>query len=259
MRTRILIPLLVIVLVSAACGDDGDPQTDGEQTTTTAADTTTTSTAPDDGASGETDGDDDTDSDAGTTSTTSEPSDTTTTAAPAVGPTGVLASGTVTTADGLTSDWELSAEPDRLCFTASLSHSDPDEAAGLGSGVEACLAPAGGLDDIDGGLSVDIGSVDGDRRIGYLWGRVDANVGRLTIQHADGSITNVDVLDGPTDVKVFAYVVDIASIPAVVGLDAISGEQIEGSANIRDFLRAGPTYPEVAPTTTPPPPDYPTS
>lgn len=257
MRTRILIPLLVIVLVSAACGDDGEPQADGEQTTTTAADTTTT-TAADDG-DGDDDGSSDDGTDAGTTSTTSEPSDTTTTAAPAGGPTGVLASGTVTTADGLTSNWELSAEPDRLCFTASLAHSDPDEAAGLGSGVDACLSPTGGLDDIDGGLSVDIGSVDGDRRIGYLWGRVDANVGRLTIQHADGSITNVEVLDGPTDVKVFAYVVEIASIPAVVGLDAISGEQIEGSANIRDFLRAGPTYPEVAPTTTPPPPDYPTS
>ncbi|MDW3217387.1 MAG: hypothetical protein R8F63_02130 [Acidimicrobiales bacterium] len=265
MRTRLLIPLLTAALLLAACGDDSgaDPEDDPSSTTTTAG-------PADDGGEDDT-GDDAGEDDAGeddaptTTTTGGAPANpTTTTAAPSTtqppaGPTGVLADGTVTTAAGLTATWELSSDGASLCFDAELTHADPDEAAALGEGLTSCLSPSGGLDDMDSGLSVDVGTVDGDKTIGYLWGRADASVIRLTIEHGDGSQTSVPLLDGPTDVQVFAYVVDVDTIPGVLGLDAVSGEGIEGSAEIRDFLRSGPTYPVVVPTTTTRPPDYPTS
>ncbi|GJM39347.1 MAG: hypothetical protein DHS20C19_27140 [Acidimicrobiales bacterium] len=255
-RTRLLIPLLTCVLLLAACGDDSGADADDDPSSTS----TTTDPPADDGA-----GDDD----AGDGSTTTGPdgattSSTTTTEAPSTtpppsGPTGVLADGSVTTGGGLTADWELNSDGSSLCFEAVLTHADPDEAAALGDGLTSCLSPPGGLDDMDGGLSVDVGTVDGDKTIGYLWGRVDAGVIRLTIEHQDGSQTAIPLLEGPTDVQVFAFVVEVDSIAAVLGLDAVSGEGIEGSAEIRDFLRTGPTYPVVVPTTTTRPPDYPTS
>ncbi len=112
---------------------------------------------------------------------------------------------------------------------------------------------------MESGLSVDVGTVDGEKTIGFLWGRVAPEVISLTIEHADGTQTPVDILEGPTDVGLFAFVVEVSTIPPVQDLDAVSGTQIEGSAPIRDFLRAGPTYPVVTspPTTTPP--DYPVS
>ena len=39
----------------------------------------------------------------------------------------------------------------------------------------------------------------------------------------------------------------------------ISGEQIEDSEPIRDFLRSGPDYPEVVPTSSTTVPEYPIS
>ena len=259
-RNRLLIPLLTLSLLAAACGDDGDAADDGGEVTTTTAATTTTAT---DGDVGDDDGGDD-----GATTTTTEGTDDTTTTTEGtvtttteatVGPTGTLSSGSVTTADGLEADWELSTDGSQLCFDAVLSHPDPDQAAIVGPGVSNCLATSGGLDAMETGLSVDVGTLDGDKTIGYLWGRAAAGVIRLTIEHNDGSQSQIELLDGPTEVQVFAYVVDTSTIPGVVGLDAISGEGIEGSAEIRDFLRSGPTYPTVPTTTTVTTPDYPTS
>ena len=53
--------------------------------------------------------------------------------------------------------------------------------------------------------------------------------------------------------------VEIATIPAVVEIEAISGERTAGTIPIRGFLRFGPTYPTVDPPPTAPPPDYPES
>ena len=70
----------------------------------------------------------------------------------------------------------------------------------IGDGVSACVEPDGGLDQLETGLSVDVGTVDGEKTIGFLWGRVAPDVTALTIQHTDGTQTSIDVLDGPTDV-----------------------------------------------------------
>lgn len=228
--------MLACALIVAACGSDGD--TDDETTD----DTTTTSAAVDD-------------------ATTTAPTTTsaTTTSEPTEPVGGVIAEGTVTTTEGLTSEWTLTATDTSLCFEATLTHDDPDVAASAGSGIADCLEPDGGLDDMETGLSVDVGTVDGEKTIGFLWGRVAPDVISLTIEHGDGTQTPIDILEGPTEVQLFAYVVDVSTIPPVIDLDAVSGTQIEGSAPIRDFLRAGPTYPVVTtpPTTTSP--DYPTN
>lgn len=264
-RIRLVPPLLAFSILVAACGDDGGDTADPDDPTTTTTESTTTEStttnaaddSDDDGSAGAEDGDTDGGDDSGTTTTMVNT--TTTTEAPGA-PVALLAEGSVTTEAGLTATWDLTADTTSLCFTADLSHADPeDEAAATGNSGSACLTPDGGLDDMPGGLSVEVGTVDGDKTIGYLWGRTDANVIRLTIEHGDGSQTNVPLLDGPTDVKVFAFVVDTSTIPDVVALDAVSGEGIEGSAEIRDFLRAGPTYPVVVPATTTAPPDYPTN
>jgi hypothetical protein len=239
---RITIALLALAVVAGACGSDGDDSSTDDDTatstTTTLADddratSTTTTTAPDDEAS--------------TTTTTTE--------APEL--LGELAQGTLTTAEGVTTNWSLTASPTSLCFEADLSHPDPGVSAGIGDGVSACVEPDGGLDQLDSGLSVDVGTVDGEKSIGFLWGRVAPEVISLTIEHTDGTQTPIDILDGPTDVGVFVYVVEIATIPPVQDLDAVSGTQIEGSAPIRGFLRAGPTYPVVTPPPATSPPAYP--
>ncbi|MDG2028059.1 MAG: hypothetical protein P8J50_13210 [Acidimicrobiales bacterium] len=248
MRKRLLILLvLVLALIAVACGDDGSGENadvDGSTTTTISGD----------------DGDPD---DATTTSTTSstttpdEPTTTTTTEAPS-GPTGILVREEMTTADGLRVDWQLNAGTDSLCFSARPFHDDPDIGTTLGNGPERCITP--GVDDMGGeALSIDVGTVDGSKTVGYVWGRVAPEILVLTIHHADGSATEVPLLDGPTDVQVFAYVVEIATIPAVVEIEAISGERTAGTIPIRGFLRFGPTYPTVDPPPTAPPPDYPES
>ncbi len=249
---RILIPAITVGLLAVSCGSDGDDSSDVDDTSTT----TTSTTVADDAA-----GEDDDEPGSTTTAPTSTTPDETTTTTEAVtsgtGTTGVLAEGSLTTDAGLTAEWSLTATAMSLCFEATLAHPDPVVAAGAGAGVSDCLEPAGGLDQLDSGLSVDVGGVDGERTIGFLWGRVAPEVISLTIEHTDGSQTPIGILDGPTEVGVFAYVTEVASIPPVQDLDAVSGTQIEGSVPIRDFLRAGPTYPV---TTTPPttaPPSYP--
>lgn len=245
-RLRLLALLSCLLLVAAACGSGDDAADDADETSTT-----TTTEAPDD------------DAEDGAASTTSSSTTTTvaesTTTVVADGPTGVLAEGSVVTAGGTTSNWSLTATATSLCFTADLGHTDPGVADGLGGGVDDCLEPDGGLDQLDSGLSVDVGSVDGEKTIGFLWGRVAPDVISLTIEHEDGTQTPIDILDGPTDVGVFAYVVEIASIPPVQDLDAVSGTQIEGSEPIRGFLRAGPTYPVATPPPSTTAPDYPVS
>lgn len=243
--------LLALAVIASACGSDGDDNSSDDAS----VETTTTTAAPDPGE-GTLAGDEP------ATTTAPVTGDTTTTTAGTAGTagqTGVLADGTVTTDDGITSNWSLTATATTLCFEADLSHPDPAVADSIGDGVSACLEPVGGLDQIDGGLSVDVGPVDGEKTIGYLWGRVAPEVISLTIEHADGSQTPIDILDGPTDIGVFAYVVEIATIPPVQDLDAVSGTQIEGSVPIRGFLRSGPTYPVVTPSPTPTTPDYPVS
>lgn len=236
--TRRLALILACTVIVAACGsdDDADNAVDDTTTTTTVDDTTTTAPA--------------------TTETTGDDGTTTTAPDEIVG--GVIAEGSVTTAEGLTSEWTLTADETSLCFEATLAHDDPDIATSAGSGVADCLEPDGGLDEMESGLSVDVGTVDGEKTIGFLWGRVAPEVTILTIEHADGTQTPIDIIDGPTEVSLFAYVVEVESIPPVQDLDAASGTEIEASAPIRDFLRAGPTYPVVTtpPTTTSP--DYPT-
>jgi hypothetical protein len=249
---RIATLSLMIALVGAACGSDSDDASD---------DTPTTSAASLDPGDATVSGDDPaattTPADPSSTSIAAEGTTTTTTAGS--GSTGLLADGTLTTDGGITSAWSLTATPTSLCFEAGLSHPDPATADAIGDGVSNCLEPAGGLDQLNGGLSVDVGTVDGEKTIGFLWGRVAPEVISLTIEHTDGSQTPIEVLDGPTDVGVFAYVVEISSIPPVQDLDAVSGTQIEGSEPIRSFLRAGPTYPVASPPPTPTSPDYPVS
>ena len=246
---RIIALTLATTLFIASCGSDNPDSSDDETSTTTT------------GAPEPSDDDDEPESGVTTTSSTtttsSQPDATTTTAGS--GTTGPVAEGTVTTEGGLTSNWTLTATASTLCFEADLTHADPAQADGAGSGVSACLDPDGGLDDMETGLSVDVGTVDGEKTIGFLWGRVAPSVITLTIEHTDGTQTPIEILDGPTDVGLFAYVVEIATIPPVQDLDAVSGTQIEGSQPIRDFLRAGPTYPVVTPPTPTTTPDYPVS
>lgn len=253
--------LLALALLVAACGSDGDSESGADADTTESTTSTTAAASPDDPDAGDTTEVDEPDATTSTTTeaVTTDETTTTSTTPPSTGATGVLAQGTVTTSDGLTSDWSLTATASTLCFEADLSHPDPDIADTAGDGVAACLDPDGGLDQMTSGLSVDVGSVDGEKTIGFLWGRVAPEVISLTIEHAEGSQTALDILAGPTDVKVFAYVVEIDSIPPVQDLDAVSGTQIEGSEPIRDFLRAGPTYPVVTSPPVSAPPDYPVS
>jgi hypothetical protein len=256
-RDQVLRPLrlsftliIALALAASACGSAGDDSSNNSK----AEEADTTSTVADDNDSGETD----LDLEVITTTTAPVVVDTPTTAPPTGDqPTGTLAEGSVTTADGLRADWELTATATTLCFRADLSHPDPASNEEAGTGVEACLDPDGGLDQMESGLSVDVGVVDGDRSIGFLWGRVAPEVISLTIEHTNGSQTPLEILPGSTRVQVFAYVVEIAAIAEVQDLDAVSGTQIEGSEPIRGFLRAGPTYPVVAPLPVTPPPDYP--
>lgn len=248
---RIATALVVLALVAGACGSDGDDSSADDAT----SDPTTTSTLDEDDDTTTT-----TTTTAATSSTTAAPDDTTntTTTAPTLQPLGDQAEGSLTTAGGVTTNWSLTASSTSLCFEADLSHPDPTVDDSIGDGVSACLEPDGGIDELDSGLSVDVGTVDGEKTIGFLWGRVAPEVITLTIEHTDGTQTPIDILDGPTDVGVFAYVVEISTIPPVQDLDAVSGTQIEGSAPIRGFLRFGPTYPVVIPppVTTP---SYPVS
>ncbi len=247
---RVLATALTLGLLIVSCGS-GDESSDVDDPSTTTTSTTVPADTGDDAAASTT---------TAPTSTTPEEATTTTEAVTTgTGTPGVLAEGSLTTEGGLSSEWSLTATASSLCFEATLSHPDPAVAAGAGTGISDCLEPAGGLDQLDSGLSVDVGGVDGERTIGFLWGRVAPEVISLTIEHTDGSQTPIEILDGPTDVGVFAYVVEVASIPPVQDLDAVSGTQIEGSVPIRDFLRAGPTYPTVTapPQTTAP--SYPVS
>jgi len=256
---RLALLLVLASLLAVACGSDSESSATADQTEST--DSTTTAAAIVEPTTSDDPIDDESDTDAPTTTESSpvESTSSTTSAPPEGGGLGVLAKGTVTTAAGLSSEWSLTATASTLCFAADLSHPDPEVVDDAGNGVAACLEPEGGLDQMDGGLSLDVGTVDGESTIGFLWGRVSREVIVLTIEHADGSQTPLTILDGPTDVKVFAYVVEVDSIPPVQDLDAVSGTQIEGSEPIRDFLRAGPTYPEVEPLPPTTTPDYPVS
>lgn len=250
---RLATLFLTLALVVGACGSDGDDAGDGSATVTSVP--TSTTEAP--GSDGERAGASTTTTT--TTTSTTVPTDATTTTNAPGAPSGEIAGGSLTTDGGTTTEWSLTATATTLCFEADLDHPDSEIAERIGDGVSACLEPAGGLDDLDGGLSVDVGTVDGERTIGFLWGRVAPEVISLTIEHADGTQTPIEILDGPTDVGLFAFVAEIASLPPVQDLDAVSGTQIEGSEPIRDFLRAGPTYPVVTPPPAPTPPDYPVS
>jgi len=243
----------VLTLALAACGADSDDPTDEDtiDPTTAAepADTpqepTTTAAAPDPG-------------DPATTSTTGPTAPTVTPAPQTPFVRGTITTGSVSNSAGATVEWALAGDTGELCFGAELSTTDPTAAAALGDGVSDCLRPDGGLDDIDGALSVSVGVVDGERTFGYLWGRVDATIISLSIEHTDGSQTIIDLFDGPSDTRVFAIVVDTTAGPPVESIDAVSGTQIEASQPIRSFLRSGPTYPVTAPTTTTPIDLYPT-
>ena len=239
-----------LALLLSACGSDSDDPTGGAaiETATTEAEpaeprATTATEAPDPG-------------DPDTTSTTVPTASPVTPATPLVGST--ITTGSVTNTGGATVAWALTGDSGELCFSAELSTTDPTEAEALGNGVSDCLRPDGGLDDIDGALSVSVGVVDGERTFGYLWGRVDATIISLSIEHTDGSQTVIDLFDGPSGTRVFAIVVDTAAGPPVESIDAVSGTQIEASQPIRAFLRSGPTYPITTPTTTTPIDLYPT-
>lgn len=234
-RSRIATTLLVLLLVATACGDDGGDGVVPDSTSTTEAadEATTTST---------------------TTSSPADPDDTTTTT-----PSDEVAAGSLTTAGDITTNWSLTASATALCFEADLSHPDPAVSDSIGDGVSACVEPDGGLDELESGLSVDVGTVDGEKTIGFLWGRVAPDVTSLTIRHTDGTQTPIEILDGPTDVGVFAYVVEISTIPPVQALDAANGSEVEESTPIRGFLRAGPTYPVATPPPSTTSPSYPVS
>ena len=143
--------LVAFLLVATACGDDSDDdgaEPDGS-TTTEAADEATTSS---------------------TTSSSPDDADDTTTTTELPTPTDL------TTAGDITTNWSLTASATALCFEADLSHPDPAVSDSIGDGVSACLEPDGGLDQLDSGLSVDVGTVDGEKTIGFLWGRVAPDV-----------------------------------------------------------------------------------
>jgi hypothetical protein len=247
-----------LALALAACGSDSDDAAD----TAEVIDVTTSTVEPADTPPETTAADSDP-TDAGptsspttsTTATSTVPA-TTTTSRPFVS--GTITTGTVSDATGTTVAWALTGAPGELCFDAELNNAAPTDTGPLGAGVSDCLRPAGGLDDMDGALSVSVGVVDGDRTFGYLWGRVDATIVSLSIEHVDGSQTIVDLFDGPSGTRVFAIVVDTTEGPPIESLDAVSGTQIEASQSIRVFLRSGPTYPVTPSTTTTPVDLYPT-
>ncbi|MFT5201718.1 MAG: hypothetical protein ACI9C1_001096 [Candidatus Aldehydirespiratoraceae bacterium] len=244
---RIAAALLALALVAAACGSDDESEESDPDDVTSSVTTPTTSSAPS--------------SDDSPNAPTSEPDDETvaTSQPPAGDPSGAFASGTVTTADGFQSAWTLSGDGNELCFRADITHPDAQTAAEAGTGIDDCLAPASEVGSLDDALSVDVGTVDGEKTIGFLWGRAAAEVLSLWIEHSDGTQTEVPLVPGPGGIKVFGYAVEIASLPPVVTLDALSGTKLEDSEPIRDFLRVGPTYPVAGPVTVPVPPDYPTN
>ena len=112
---------------------------------------------------------------------------------------------------------------------------------------------------MDDDLSVDVGTVDGGKTIGYLWGRVGPEILVLSILHEDDSTTEIEMIPGPDGVRVFAFVAEVDTLTPVKTLDVISGTKLEESEPIRDFLRVGPTYPTVEPPATPTTPVYPTA
>lgn len=232
---RALCALAVCILVLSACGSDGDDDGSGADST---------ATTPEEAQADE--------------SAESDPAPTSVPAAE-----GALVSGSVTSAADVTAAWNLVADDAgevELCFDAALSHPDPAVEATLGVGVSECLQPEGGIAAMEESLSVSVGVVDGERTFGYLWGRVAPEVDTLTIEHLDGSQTEIDLTEGPGGLGVFAVVLDTTTIPPVDTLDAATGTTVEHSEPILNFLRSGPTYPTTAPT---PPPSttelYPTN
>lgn len=268
LRQRSCAALAVLVLLLASCGDDSDEGTT-EPDTTDAATSDTTDAESDDPStsddlatdSSDSTTDDDTDIDeTGTDGTdgTDLTSDEGQTPPTTLASIAEFTSGEATSADGTTVTWLLSGDADELCFDAQLANADTAIAATLGNGVSECLRPADGLDAIDDALVTDVGTIDGSRRFGYVWGRASADVTDLSIVANDGTTTSIELLDGATGVQVFAYVGVIDEIAAVLTLDASTAAGVVDSEPIRDFLRTGPTYPTVPPITVPPV-SYPTA
>jgi hypothetical protein len=242
--------LLALSLLAVACGSDSESEESEPDAATSSTTSTSTTLVPFDAPS----------DDAATTPSSAADGETATTTQPPAGdPSGEFASGTVTTADGFQSDWTLSGDGNELCFRADITHPDAETAAQAGTGIDDCLAPSRGISSLDDALSVDVGTVDGEKTIGFLWGRAAAEVLSLWVEHADGYQTEITLVPGPGGIKVFGFAVEIASLPPVVTLDALSGTKLEDSEPIRDFLRVGPTYPVAGPVTVPVPPDYPTN
>ncbi|MEZ5165268.1 MAG: hypothetical protein R2695_01805 [Acidimicrobiales bacterium] len=227
--------MIATVLLLAGCGSDGDgdttpttpstvPATAPVSIPTTEPTTTPAPTVPVD---------------------TADPSSTSTVEPTVTGAT--LLDGSASSASGATVTWSLVGDTAQLCFVADATTADAT-AISLPT-VKDCLRPGGGIADLDEDLSVSVGSL-GDRSFGYVWGRVRAKVTSLVILHADGASTTIQPTTGPDGVKVFAAVVDIDATAEVRTLEARGSSGVITSENIRGFLRSGPTYPTIPPTTT---------
>lgn len=227
--------LALLVVLAGGCGDDGAPDADPSSSTEPGAATESVPSA------------------SSTPPPTSE--STTTTAAPT---STILISGEIDSEDGTTGTYELSLTvDDLLCFEARLGNDDPDLALGLGTGVSECVGDDGPFTALDDALLASVGSVDGGGRYGYVWGRASAEVTDLVLVSEDASTLPVP-LETTEGIGVFAIVVDTAVTADVATLDALGADgTLVASQNIRAFLRTGPTYPEVGPPESAPPPTYP--
>lgn len=159
------------------------------------------------------------------------------------------------TRDGTTVAYRLALDG-ALCFSAEIDSTDPTLDATFADTVDECLEDLVPLRDP---ITATVGALDGNRQFGYVWGRVTNEATRLEFRFADGSTVDVDPVATDLGLRVFAAVLDTRGLAEVETLAAVGpAGTVLGSVSVRDFLRAGPTYPTVAPSTVPPP-TYPTS
>lgn len=223
--------VLVVVLLAAACSDGGDDTQPLDRTSTTSSASSSTSST-----------------------TTNTGTSTSTTAGPVNDGDGTLVDTTLR-GDEVTVSYQLRLEGP-LCFRADIDTSNPTLAATFVDGVEDCLEDPTPLSEP---LNATVGALDADQLFGYVWGRATTDVAGLELRFADGSTLAVDLVDTDRGVRAFAIVLDTRNGPAAESLHAVDADGVElANVSVANFLRAGPTYPTVPPSTVPPP-TYPTS
>ena len=245
--TRSIALLVVGVVIVGACSDDSEGSVDRDKTVEAAVDESTDA--------------DETTATTGAESTSTDVTTTTDRSGETSTANGAPTEQLVITDDQFTRDgggnaWTVTGtlvrDGSTLCFSAEVTVDSAESPTGIGNGVQDCLDDIA-LTDFDGTMSVSTGTIDGQQRFGYVWGRTTTAVAELSMRFEDGETRVVPVhISG--DLKLFVAVVDTSTHAADVStLDAIGADGATlDSAPIRAFLRAGPTYPVVTPITLPP-------